>query len=64
MTLNGSLFVYHGIPQKPSHKIGLLLTHIVKVEGQVLVLEEGVVVEAASLDLLEEGADIPAVQHL
>jgi len=45
-------------------KIGLLLTHIVKVEGQVFVLEEGVVVEAASLDLLEEGADIPAVQHL
>ncbi len=63
MTLNGSLFVDHGIPQKPSHKIGLLLTHIVKVEDQVLVLEDGVVVEAASLDILEEGADVPAVQH-
>ena len=35
-----------------------------QVEGQVLVLEEGVVVEAAALDLLEEGADVPAVQHL
>lgn len=35
-----------------------------QIESQVLVLEEGVVVEAAALDLLEEGADVPAVQHL
>ena len=41
-----------------------LLTDIVQVEGQVLVLEQGVVVEAGPLDLLEEGGHVPAVQHL
>lgn len=41
-----------------------ILTYIVQVESQVLVLEEGVVVETAPLDLLEEGADIPAVEYL
>lgn len=34
------------------------------IKGQVLVLEERVVVQAASLDLLEEWADIPSVQDI
>lgn len=34
------------------------------VKGQVLVLEEGVVIEATSLDVLEERADIPSVQDI
>lgn len=42
----------------------MVLTNIVQVESQVLVLKERVVVETASLDLLEEGADIPAVEYL
>lgn len=34
------------------------------IKGQVLVLEERVVVQATSLDLLEERADIPSVQDI
>lgn len=43
---------------------GSTLTYIVEVKCQVLVLEQGVVGKAGALDLLEEGADIPAVQHV
>lgn len=43
---------------------GTTLTHIVEVKCQVLVLEQGVVGKAGALDLLEEGADIPAVQDV
>lgn len=39
----------------------LKLTDIMQVEGDVLVLEEGVIIETASLDLLEERADVPAI---
>lgn len=35
-----------------------------QVESQVFVLEQGVVGEAGALDLLEEGADIPAVEDV
>lgn len=34
------------------------------IKGQVLVLEERVVVQATSLDLLEEWADVPPVQDI
>lgn len=40
------------------------LTDIMQVEGDVLILEEGVIVKTASLDLLEERADVPAIQNL
>lgn len=43
---------------------GTTLTYIVEVKCQVLVLEQGVVGKAGALDLLEEGADIPAVQDV
>lgn len=50
------------------HRIKLLVvfvpTDIMQVQGNIFVLEERVIVEAAPLDLLEEGADVPAVQHL
>jgi len=39
-------------------------TDIMQVQGYIFVLEEGVIVETASLDLLEEGADVPSVQDL
>ncbi len=35
-----------------------------QVECQVFVLEQGVVGEAGALDLLEERADVPAVQDI
>ena len=34
------------------------------IKSQILVLEKRVVAEATSLDLLEEGADIPPVQDI
>lgn len=34
------------------------------VKSQVLVLEEGIIVETTSLDLLEEGTNIPSVQDI
>ena len=34
------------------------------IESQILVLEKRVVIEATSLDLLKEGADIPSVQDI
>ena len=34
------------------------------IESQILVLEKRVVIEATSLNLLEEGADIPAVEDI
>lgn len=43
---------------------GTTLTYIVEVKCQVLVLKQGVVGKARALDLLEEGADIPAVQDV
>ena len=39
-------------------------TYIMHIESQILVLEKRVVIEATSLDLLEEGADIPSVQDI
>lgn len=35
-----------------------------QVQCQVFVLEQGVVGQAGTLDLLEEGADVPAVQDI
>lgn len=40
------------------------LTYVVQVEGQILVLKKGVIGKAGALDLLEEGADIPAVEDI
>lgn len=40
------------------------LTYVVQVKCQVFVLKQRVVGEAGALDLLEEGADIPAVQDI
>lgn len=40
------------------------LTYIMHIESQILVLEKRVVIEATSLNLLEEGADIPAVEDI
>ena len=40
------------------------LTYVMQVECQVFVLKQGVVGEAGTLDLLEEGADIPAVEDI
>lgn len=34
------------------------------IKSQILVLEKRVVIETTSLDLLEEGADIPSVQDI
>lgn len=39
-------------------------TNIMQVQGNIFVLEERIIVETAPLDLLEKGADVPAVQHL
>ncbi len=39
-------------------------TNIMQVQGNIFVLKERVIVETAPLDLLEEGADVPAVQHI
>jgi len=40
------------------------LTYVVQVECQIFVLKQRVVGEAGALDLLEEGANIPAVQDV
>lgn len=40
------------------------LTHVVQVQGQVLVLEQGIVGETGTLYLLKEGADVPAVEDV
>jgi len=40
------------------------LTYVVQVQCQVFVLEQVVVGQAGPLDLLEEGADVPAVQDI
>lgn len=40
------------------------LTYIMHVEGQILILKKRIVIKAASLDLLEEGADIPPVKDV
>lgn len=40
------------------------LTYVVQVKSQVFVLKQGVVGEAGTLDLLEEGANVPAVQDV
>lgn len=41
-----------------------VLTYIVQVKCQVLVLKQGIIGEAGTLNLLEEGADIPPVQDI
>lgn len=41
-----------------------ILTYIMHIKSQILILEKRVVTEATSLDLLEEGADIPSVQDI
>lgn len=42
-------------------KVMQTLTYIMHIKSQILILEKRVVTEATSLDLLEEGADIPSV---
>lgn len=41
-----------------------ILTYVVQVECQIFVLKQRVVGKAGALNLLEEGADVPAVQDV